>query len=203
MKEAELLLCIGVGLGLSAACGLRVFLPMFALSLAAQSGHLSLTPGFSWLGSPQALTVFAIATVAEVAAYYIPWADNLMDTVAIPAAAVAGTIATAAAVGEMSPWLKWSLATIAGGGVATATQLATTKLRGLSTLTTGGAANPAIATAEAGGSAAVSGIALVVPILGIVLVVAGIVALVAWLLKRRAARANRDVQVVETGPPKQ
>ncbi|MBO4544966.1 MAG: DUF4126 domain-containing protein, partial [Verrucomicrobia bacterium] len=36
----EILLSVIMGLGLSAACGFRVFVPMLLISLAERSGHL-------------------------------------------------------------------------------------------------------------------------------------------------------------------
>src|SRR5919106_151727 len=100
----DLLLSLGIGLGLSAACGFRVFVPLLVMSIAANSGHLSLAPGFQWIASNEALVAFLIATCLEVGAYYIPWVDNLLDTIATPAAIVAGTIITASMVTNVSPF---------------------------------------------------------------------------------------------------
>ena len=35
-----------LGIGLSAACGFRVFVPLLIMSLASQNGPLALAPGF-------------------------------------------------------------------------------------------------------------------------------------------------------------
>ncbi|PYQ56518.1 MAG: DUF4126 domain-containing protein, partial [Acidobacteria bacterium] len=79
----ETVLSILIGLGLAAACGFRVFVPLLIMSLASRAGvgHLALGPGFAWIGSTPALLSFAVATVLEIAGYYIPWVDNLLDTV--------------------------------------------------------------------------------------------------------------------------
>src|SRR5687767_3523804 len=114
----EMLLSVCVGLGLSAACGFRIFVPLLVTSIAAHSGHLNLAPSFDWLGSPAALTAFSVATALEVGAYYIPWLDNFLDTVATPTAVVAGTMMTASMITDVSPFLKWSLSVVAGGGIA-------------------------------------------------------------------------------------
>lgn len=114
----EALLGIPVGLALSTAAGLRVFVPLLLTGLAARAGYLSLTPSMSWLGSDAALLAFGTATVLEVGAYYVPWLDNLLDTVATPAAITAGVITTAAVTPELSPLLRWTLAIVAGGGAA-------------------------------------------------------------------------------------
>src|SRR6266404_582426 len=97
----ETLLSICVGIGLSAACGFRVFVPLLVMSIAALSGHLTLAHGFEWIGSYPALVAFAVATCLEIAGYYIPWVDNLLDTIATPAAIIAGTIITAAMVTDV------------------------------------------------------------------------------------------------------
>src|SRR5438477_8925513 len=106
----ETVLSICVGIGLSAACGFRVFVPLLVMSIASLSGHLTLAQGFEWIGTYPALIAFSVATCLEIAGYYIPWVDNLLDSIATPAAIVAGTIATAAMVTDVSPLMKWSLA---------------------------------------------------------------------------------------------
>ena len=167
--ETILSLCIGIGL--SAACGFRIFVPFLITSIAAHSGHVTLTHSFQWIGSDTALIAFGAATLLEIAAYYVPWLDNLLDTIATPAAIVAGTIVTASVVTEMSPFLKWTLAVIAGGGAAGLVQAATVVARGASTATTGGLANPVLATAELGGSVAASLLALIAPMVAVCLLV--------------------------------
>src|SRR6187549_3877576 len=97
----ELLLSICVGLGLSAACGFRVFVPLLITSIAAHSGHLQLASSFAWIGSPAALTAFSLATALEIGGYYVPWLDHFLDTVASPAAVVAGTVITASMVTDV------------------------------------------------------------------------------------------------------
>ena len=165
----EIVLSVLVGVGLSAACGFRVFIPPLIISIAAQSGQLTLAPGFAWMATQPALIAFAVATVLEVAAYYVPWLDHLLDTIATPTAVIAGTVVTAAMITGMSPFLKWTLAVIAGGGAAGLVQGTTVFARGLSTWGTGGLANPIVATVELGGSILTSILAIVVPALAVLL----------------------------------
>lgn len=167
----ETFLSLLVGIGLSAACGFRVFVPLLIASIAAHSGHLKLAAGFAWLGSDAALIAFSLATALEIAAYYVPWIDNLLDTIATPAAIAAGTLITASMVTDMSPFLKWTLAVIAGGGVAGAVQGTTVFTRAISGVGTGGLLNPLVSTLELGGSLIMSTLAIVVPALAIVLIV--------------------------------
>ena len=156
---------ICLGIGLSAACGVRVFVPLLVMSIASLSGHLQLAHGFDWVGSYPAVVTFSVATVLEIGGYYIPWVDHLLDSIATPAAIIAGTLVTASLVGDMSPLLKWTLAVIAGGGAAGAVQGTTVVARGASALTTGGLANPLVATAELALSVVTSIMAILAPVL--------------------------------------
>jgi hypothetical protein len=142
-----------------------VFVPLMGMSFAALSGNITLSPGFQWIGTWPALIAFTTATVVEVGAYYIPWVDNAMDALMTPAAVVAGTILTASMVKDLSPFLKWSLAIIAGGGVAALVQVGTTALRGGSSGITGGLANPLISTVELMGAVVVTILAVLFPLL--------------------------------------
>jgi hypothetical protein len=166
-KAMENFLALIIGVGLSAACGFRVFVPLLVMSIAAHTGHLELTRSFQWIGSDVALITFIVATLAEIAGYYIPWIDHILDTVATPAAIIAGTIVTAAMISDLSPFLKWTLAVVAGGGTAGLVQSSTVFTRAASTATTGGLANPVFATVELGGSILTSIFSLWVPIAGI------------------------------------
>ena len=140
MSNFDLALSIMLGVGLAAATGFRVFLPMLVVSVASYTGHLSLGDSFAWLGTPAALTMLGAAALAEIAAYYIPGIDNLLDALATPAAFVAGTIVSAAVMTDLPPMVKWTAAIIAGGGVAGLTQGVTATLRANSTVFTGGSA---------------------------------------------------------------
>jgi hypothetical protein len=167
---SETLLGIPVGIGLSAACGFRVFVPLLVMNLASLTGHLHLSPGFEWIGSDYATIAFGTATLAEVLAYYIPWLDHILDLIASPAAMIAGTIATASTVMELSPFLRWTLAIIAGGGAAALVQGATVALRTKSSVLTAGLGNPLVASAELGGSLFTALLAILVPVLCLILV---------------------------------
>lgn len=187
----ETLLSVIVGIGLSAACGFRVFVPMLGISIAALSGHLHLAPGFEWMSSWPAVLAFSVATLLEIAAYYIPWVDHLMDVLTTPAAIVAGTIATASMVSDVSPFLKWSLAIIAGGGVSGLIQAGTVALRAGSTGTTGGLANPLVSTGEMIGSVATTIFAIVLPV--ICLIVVGLICYMLIRTLKRMARRKASV----------
>lgn len=174
----EELLSACLGLALAAACGFRVFVPPLLLGVASRVGWVELGGGFEWLGSGPALVALSLATVLEIAAYYVPWLDHALDSLATPAAVVAGIVVTASVVTEMAPLLQWTLAVVAGGGLAGSVQIATASARGATTWLTGGLGNPIVATLEAIGATAISLLAFVVPVvaLGLVLVFVGVLA---------------------------
>ena len=186
----DALLSIGIGLGLSAACGFRVFVPLLVASLAAQAGYLSLTPGFEWVGTQPALYAFGTATLLEILAYYIPWLDNALDAIATPAAVIAGMLVGAAVFTDLPPLVKWSLAIIAGGAAAGMVQGATGLLRLKSAVFSGGFGNPLVSTGEIVGAIVMSVVALTIPVLALLLAVALCVA--AFRLAGRILFGRRD-----------
>ena len=189
MAGADLALSIALGVGLAAAVGMRVFLPLMVVSLAAYSGHLTLSSGFTWLGTPPALVMLSVAAALEILGYYIPGLDNLLDAIATPAALIAGTVVSAAVMTDLPPLVKWSTAVIAGGGAAGLTQTLTGLLRAKSTLLTGGLGNPVIASGELGGALTLSMLALAAPFVALTLVVCGV-----WFLLRVVRRRLRSEQ---------
>ncbi|MDP8218405.1 MAG: DUF4126 domain-containing protein [Candidatus Theseobacter exili] len=177
-----------VGIGLSATCGFRVFVPMLGMSIACKAGHLTLSHGFEWIASWPAIIAFSIAVIIEVCGYYIPWVDNFLDSIATPAAIVAGTIVTAAMVGDVSPFLRWSLAIIAGGGTAGVIQSSSVLVRGTSTATTGGAANPVVSTGELIASIIGTVLSIVLPVLAII-----VIAFISFIIIRRFIRKRKKL----------
>nr|WP_243901648.1 DUF4126 domain-containing protein [Acinetobacter bereziniae] len=191
MIETLLSLCIGVGL--SAACGFRVFVPLLVMSIASLMGWFEPMKGFEWLAIPSVCIGLAVATVCEIGAYYIPWVDNALDTIATPAAMVAGTLTTmAVSSGEMSQFASWAAAIIVGGGTATAVQMGTVAVRGLSTATTGGIANPVVSTGEWIGAIVVSVLSLIVPVLVVIVGIIAVVIAIRWIKRKRQESTNHS-----------
>lgn len=178
-----------LGLGLAAACGLRIFMPLLVLSAASIWGNVPLAPSFAWVGTYPALATFGIATLIEIAAYYVPWIDHALDTIMTPASLAAGSLVMATNLPEMSPVIKWGLAIITGGGLAGIVQGSTVLLRGASTMTTGGIGNPLVATGEWIGSLFLSILSIVLPIVAVVFALIFTWVLVRWY-KRRKARMS-------------
>jgi hypothetical protein len=185
----ETVVSICLGIGLSAACGFRVFVPLLVLSIASHTGHLPLAHGFEWVGTYPAMVTFAVATCVEIAGYYIPWVDHLLDVLATPAAVLAGVLVSASLATDVSPLLKRTLAIIAGGGAAGLVQGTTVLTRGLSTATTGGFGNFLVSTLELVLALLVSLLTLVVPVLVVVVLVV-FLALAARRLWKRFRRVS-------------
>lgn len=192
--EHVLPICLGVGL--AAACGFRVFVPLLLIGVAAKTEYLTLAEGMEWMASAPAILCFFIATVLEIAAYYIPWLDNLLDTIASPAAVIAGAVAAASVVQEMSPFLRWTLAIIAGGGVAAVVQSGTVALRSGSTATSGGFTNFLVSTLELVMSVVVTVLSIALPVITVLCIVLIVLASARILSSRRAVKEKSPVKAV-------
>ena len=165
----ELIISLLIGIGLSATSGFRLFLPFLAISAASLSGYLELSPAFQWVGTYPALTVFAVAALVEILSYFFPYIDNLLSTISIPFAVIAGTVITASVLVDMGPLLTWSLAIIAGGGASLTTKTTSTLLHTGTTAVSGGTANPAVSAAETVYSIIMAIVSIVAPVFIILL----------------------------------
>lgn len=174
-----------LGLALSACCGLRVFVPLLVAACGQHWGWLSLNENFQWLGHTYSIAIFAIAAIIEILAYKIPFLDNALDTITTPASIVAGTLLTAGHIINLDPSLRWTLALIVGGGSAGIIQLATTLMRGTSTTTTAGVANPFFATGESVAAIFLSVFALILPLISGIIIILVLFAAIKFLMSYR------------------
>ncbi|MBC8110448.1 MAG: DUF4126 domain-containing protein [Verrucomicrobia bacterium] len=177
-----------LGLGLSACCGFRIFVPLLVSNIFALAGWHNFSAGFEWLSSWTAFYLLLSATLIEITAYYIPWLDNILDQIALPIAAIVGTLlATSAFSAEISPVMRWGLGVMVGGGSAGLIHAGTSLLRMGSSATTGGIANPVLATAENGSAITFSVLALLIPVMiGILMLL-----LVIFVFRKVFARFSR------------
>jgi Domain of unknown function (DUF4126) len=164
MLNLDTILEILLAISLSTAAGFRVFVPLLILSAAAVLGHVDLPTRFDWIENPQALALFGGATVLEIIGYSIPWFDHLLDIVATPAAIIAGTVVAASFAPEMDPLAQWTLALVTGGAAAGITKTLMNLIRGGSTASTGGLANPLVALLELAIATGLSLLAIAAPI---------------------------------------
>ncbi|CAM4261220.1 DUF4126 domain-containing protein [Zobellia nedashkovskayae] len=187
---SESIISIFLGIGLAASVGFRVFLPLFALSLASYTGVWELNESWQWIGSFAAVIALGVATLVEIFGYFIPFVDNLLDSFAVPLAAIAGTAVMVSTVADLDPVVTWSLAIIAGGGTATAIKGAGATGRLASTATTGGLANPIVSTVETGTAVVVATASIFAPVLGVILVIIILVFIFRIYRKLRPKREN-------------
>ena len=164
-----------IGIGLAAASGFRVFLPMFAVSLASYMGWIPMNENFQWLAGLPTLITTGIATIVEILAYYIPYVDHLLDTLSVPLATVAGSVMFASQFADLGTFPTWALALIAGGGTAAAISSGFAGTRAASTATTGGLGNSVVATTETAGAGIMSILALAAPIIAAIIAIALVV----------------------------
>lgn len=169
-----------LGVALSAGSGFRIFIPLLISNLAARMGWVSLSDDFAWMASDSATILLVVATIAETGAYYIPFIDNLLDTLALPASVLAGTLLTSQFLEIHDPVIQWGLALVAGGGVAGTVQAGTSLLRLGSSKFTAGTGNGIVSTVENILSSLVSLLAVWLP------VIMGILTLLFafWILKK-------------------
>ncbi|MGE5360120.1 MAG: DUF4126 domain-containing protein [Bacteroidales bacterium] len=183
---------LALGLGLAAACGFRVFVPLLIVSLGARLGYVPLAAGWDWVASVPATVAFGSATLIEVLGYYIPWLDHVLDLIATPAAVAAGIVTSACVVADLPPLVKWAAVIIGGGGLAAVVQGCTVALRAASGATTGGLGNPVVATGELAGSSLTALAAIVAPLIALAAILLFLVVLV--LILRRVATRRRPVR---------
>ena len=180
----ESLLGILIGLGLAASCGFRVFAPLLVIGIAGHTGQLHLAEDFSWIASYPAIAAFSVATLLEVLGYFIPGVDHALDVLTTPASVFAGSVASASMISDLSPFLTWSLAIVAGGGIAGVVQVGTVKLRAVSGVTTAGLGNPVVAAGELAGAVGISFAAILIPVIAFLLLMVFLGYLL-WLLLRK------------------
>ncbi|MFB2588514.1 DUF4126 domain-containing protein [Acinetobacter sp. c1-l78] len=188
----EMLLSIALGIGLAASSGFRIFVPLFALSIAAYFGIITINEKWQWVASTPALVILGIASITESLGYLIPFVDHALDTLAVPLAGIAGTLVMASTLTDMSPATTWALAIVAGGGAAATIKGVTATGRVASTATTGGLANPAVSVAETGTAIGLSALAIFFPIIALIAVLAVFI-LVIWLVMKIKKRRSKSV----------
>ena len=174
----DLALQIASGIGLASCAGLRAFLPLFAVGLAGRAEVIQLGRGFGWLASTPALVVLGTAVMAELLADKIPVVDHLLDALGLFVKPLAGTLAMASTLSDTSPLAAVVLAFILGLPVASAVHLAKAKVRLVSSLATGGIANPLQSAAEDAVSIAGCTLCVALPLVGLAtLLVLGLILL--------------------------
>jgi preprotein translocase subunit YajC len=183
-RELQIVLALLAGVAIAAAAGLRAFLPLFLIGLAARFELIGLHANVQWLTDTNVLIALGAATVLEIAADKIPIVDHALDSVATFIRPVAAWIgAYAMLIHWPAPWAA-AVATLLAGG-----SLALHALKGVvrvgSTASTAGTANPAVSATEDAIAFSLVAMAVLVPALALALII-GIV----WFLRRRRRRRS-------------
>jgi len=160
------------GIALAACAGMRAFLPLLVLGIAGRLGRFELAQGYGWLSSTPALILFSVAVVAETLADKIPLVDHALDTVHFAIKPAVGTLVAAALFVNLPPLPATLLGLLVGGSVATGVGLAKTKVRVLSSLTTGTLLNPVLSFVEDLVSTVIAAVAVLAPFLALIFIAA-------------------------------
>ncbi|GAB3415876.1 DUF4126 domain-containing protein [Niabella aquatica] len=193
--DIQAITATALGIALSACCGFRVFIPLLIAGLASRFHIFGFSESFQWLSSTPALIALGVATLFEITAYYIPFIDNILDTIATPLAAIAGTLLAISVIPVDNEWMKWMIGMIAGGGGAGLVASGTGLLRLLSSKTTLGTGNAVVATGE--NTAAISGsvLAFVIPVIMAILFLLAFYWVIKKLVHRFGGKArHRDIE---------
>jgi len=173
--------------GLGAAAGMNAWATFVVFGLMAR-----LMPGTfegelaNFFASTPVLIAMGVMYTIEFVADKIPAVDHAWDVVHTFVRPLAGAVVALAALAPDTPRWAIVLAVALGGGAALGGHLVKATTRGLSTVTTGGVANPFLSLAEDVLAIGQSLVAILVPWLILVVAVVGLVFYVGVRRKRRA-----------------
>jgi hypothetical protein len=180
----DLVLAAAAGIAIAAACGLRAFLPLLALSLGVRFDLVHVDHTATWIASTPVLVTLVWATLLEIAADKVPALDHLLDLVGTGLRPAAAGLAGWCTFEGLHPALGLTAALLLGAG-AMGLHVAKAKVRLGSSMLTLGGANPVLSLTEDAIAAGLSALALLAPIAAVVAALT-----VVWAL-RRVFRAPR------------
>lgn len=139
-----------LGLGLAASTGLRTFLPLLMLAVAARFGlfGIDLNDKMGWLASDAAIAALGVATTVEFIGDKVPAIDHMLHAVGLVARPLAAIVAAYAVFGEMDPMIAAVAAVMIGAPTALTFNAAQGGTRLASTAATGGLGNPILSFLE-------------------------------------------------------
>ncbi|WP_412752657.1 DUF4126 domain-containing protein [Krasilnikovia sp. M28-CT-15] len=196
------------GTGLAASAGLNAYIPLLTMGLLARfTDVVELPAGWQWLSGGWALVILAVLLAIEVVADKVPVVDHVNDVVQTVVRPAAGGLAFGAGAGAQTATVsdpgalgsrQW-IAIAAGVLIALCVHGVKAASRPVVNATTGGLGAPVVSTVEDVGSAVMSVLAILMPILvllALVLLAAG----GTWVVRRRRRRRRqrRAVEGVET-----
>ncbi len=177
---------------LSTSVGIRPFLTLALASLAMHLGYLHPAHQFAFLGNDGATVLLASLAVLEFFGEKIPAVDHALHAINFASKPIAAAILVGGAEAGLTqddPALAYALM---GGAALNALGVhsGVAAVRGASTLTTAGIANPFISLIEDALAVVATILALLVPLAGAVLAILVTIALI--ILARTIVRAVRS-----------
>ncbi len=184
---------------LTTSIGLRPFLTLALASLAMHFGYLHPAPAFAYLGSDRATAVLAILALIEFAGDKIPLVDHTLHVLHVATKPLAAALLVGSVVPDMGPGNAVGYALMGAGALnALGVHGAVATLRGASTVTTGGLANPLLSLAEDASAVLATLLALFAPF-----VAAGtaiIATIIVIVVAREVVRATRGPALASRTP---
>ena len=182
-----------LGIGLSAATGIRIFLPFFLISLSKNLNFIDFGIQFQWLDVNTVLIILGIATLVEILGYYIPLVDHILDLVATPLAFAAGIIGMSSVIPDMPVYIDNILSIIIGGGTAVSFNSIMGFWRVKTTASTAGLANPIYSTVENIMSAVFTFLSFLIPVLFGILILLFVLGSFRFIQKLFQKKRKRNV----------
>lgn len=188
------------GTGLAAAAGLNAYIPLLIMGIAGRIDWIQLPSGWLWLENEWVMVILGVLFVIEIVADKVPAVDSVNDWIQTAVRPASGGIVFAGGIGTSTVAVDdpgnffssgaW-IPVVIGIVLALLMSLAKSAVRPVANIATGGAAAPALSTAEDGASVVLVILAIVAPLL--VLIALGLVILCFVMLLRRMRRRRREL----------
>lgn len=187
------------GTGLAAAAGLNAYIPLLLMGIAGRIDWIQLPNGWLWLENEWVMVILGVLFIIEIIADKVPAVDSVNDWIQTAVRPASGGIVFAGGIGTSTVAVDdpgnffssgaW-IPVVIGIVLALLMSLAKSAVRPVANIATGGAAAPALSTAEDGASVVLVVLAIVAPVL--VMLALGLVILCFVLLLRRMRRKRRE-----------
>ena len=188
------------GTGLAAAAGLNAYIPLLLMGIAGRIDWIQLPNGWLWLENEWVMVILGVLFIIEIVADKVPAVDSVNDWIQTAVRPASGGIVFAGGIGTSTVAVDdpgnffssgaW-IPVVIGIVLALLMSLAKSAVRPVANIATGGAAAPALSTAEDGASVVLVVLAIVAPVL--VLIALGLVILCFVMLLRRMRRRRREL----------
>ncbi len=174
--------------GLSGAAGLNAWIPLLATAALGRAGVVDLAAPYDGLESTPVLVLLAVAFVADFVGDKVPVVDHVLHAAGTVVHPVAGALVFAGSTSVASD-LPPVVGLLAGALVSGSLHAGRATVRPVSTATTAGTGNPLLSLGEDVGSAILTALAVLAPVLAVVVLLGLVYALLrAW---RRLGEINR------------